>query len=185
MKDIVFGYEFDPEDWETEIDRGEGWTCYSMKRRDLAKKSSPDEVVEVQVAKVNDKVPTPSKAHDDDAAYDLKSVGNVHIPPGKIRLIRTGLKLAIPKGYKGEIYSRSGNAMKGVIVANSPGKIDSGYRGEVKVLLANLSDSDIVIMPGDRVAQLEINPCLNVKFNEVESLDDTARGEGGLGSTGR
>ena len=119
------------------------------------------------------------------AAYDLFSDETIALPPHMVTTIRTGISLEIPRGWKGEIYSRSGLTLKGVVVANQPGKIDSDYRGPIKILLLNWTSSYIAVTKGDRIAQLEINPVYDVDFVEVEELSKTDRGEGGLGSTGK
>lgn len=101
-------------------------------------------------------------------------------------LIPTGLFLAIPQGFEGQIRPRSGWALKhGITCLNSPGTIDSDYRGEVKVILANLSNETFTINDGDRIAQLVISKHETVKFNLVQELENTTRGEGGFGSTGK
>jgi dUTP pyrophosphatase len=105
--------------------------------------------------------------------------------PGGRALVATGLSLAIPDGYEGQIRPRSGWAlMHGVTVLNSPGTIDSDYRGEVKILLINLGQEPILIQPGDRIAQLVIAPVTRAELREVEVLSDTERGDGGFGHTG-
>lgn len=101
-------------------------------------------------------------------------------------LISTGLKLAIPAGYEGQVRSRSGLALQhGIMVLNSPGTIDSDYRGEIKILLINLGEKEFAIEPGQRIAQLVIVPTIHATFNSVSELPDTVRGSGGFGSTGR
>jgi len=100
--------------------------------------------------------------------------------------VGTGLSMEIPKFWKGDIYSRSGLASRGVVVPNSPGKIDSDYRGEIKVLLHNNRSVDIIgIELGDRIAQFEINPVHDMEFEEVATLEESTRGDGGFGSTGK
>lgn len=128
----------------------------------------------------------PTKAHKDDAAFDLAVNENFVLYPKEITRVTTGLYLQIPEGYKGEIYSRSGLSSRGITVANSPGKIDSGYRGEICILLRNETDIEVVISAGDRVAQLEINPVQEVNFI-VSNPNDfivSDRGFNGFGSTG-
>ena len=98
----------------------------------------------------------------------------------------TGLSMEIPVGWRGDIYSRSGLAANGVVVANSPGKIDSDYRGEIKVILHNNRTTNVVgIEVGDRIAQLEVAPTYDLDFEEVGSLTESDRGGDGLGSTGK
>jgi dUTP pyrophosphatase len=99
--------------------------------------------------------------------------------------MKTGIKIAIPYGYVGLVHPRSGLAMKqGVTVLNAPGTIDSGYRGEVGVLLHNTSNVDVYVTPGDRIAQLVVQKVETVEFNKVDALTESDRGEGGFGSTG-
>ena len=107
------------------------------------------------------------------------------LEPFERKLIPTGLKLAIPQGYEGQVRPRSGLALKhGITTLNSPGTIDSDYRGEVKVLLVNLGSAPVVINSGDRIAQLVIAPVVQAELEEVDELDDTSRGDGGFGHTG-
>lgn len=108
------------------------------------------------------------------------------ILPGERKLINTGIKLAIPKGYEGQIRSRSGLALKhGIKVLNSPGTIDSDYTGEIGVILQNTSKAPFEVVDGDRIAQLVFSKVESVTFEEVNSLEATSRGEGGFGSTGK
>jgi dUTP pyrophosphatase len=108
------------------------------------------------------------------------------LAPGARALVPTGLSIAIPDGYEGQVRPRSGWAFKhGVTVLNSPGTIDSDYRGEVKILLINHGAAPFTIAPGDRIAQLVVAQVARVALREVEVLDDTARGAGGFGHTGR
>lgn len=107
------------------------------------------------------------------------------IQPGQTILIPCGFAVAIPDGYEATIRSRSGLSLKyGITVANSPGTIDSDYRGEVKVILANHSDGEFAIRNGDRIAQMVVSPVAKAVFREVEELDETDRSAGGFGSTG-
>jgi dUTP pyrophosphatase len=108
------------------------------------------------------------------------------IPPGEKNVICTGIAVEIQAGYEGQIRSRSGLAAKsGVVVLNSPGTIDSDYRGEIKVILVNHSKENYIVSRGDRIAQMVICPVTQVEIVEVEELDITNRGSGGLGSTGK
>jgi dUTP pyrophosphatase len=113
----------------------------------------------------------------EDAPFDLR--------PGQRAAIPTGLTMAIPPGFEGQVRPRSGLALRsGVTCLNTPGTIDADYRGEVKVILVNLGEDDFTIRRGDRIAQLVIAPVTAAAWNEVATLDETARGEGGFGSTG-
>jgi dUTP pyrophosphatase len=142
-------------------------------------------MTKVKYTKLHPMASVPQKGTEQAAAYDLFSIEDVYIPVGETVMIRTGLAMEIPHGWKGEIYSRSGLASKGIVVANSPGKIDSDYRGEIKVLLRNERVTDLVgIKRGDRIAQFEINPVHPIDFEESENLDFTSRGDQGFGSTG-
>ena len=128
----------------------------------------------------------PKKAHEDDAAWDLKSRVDVEAAPGKVTLIPTGLFLELPAGYEAQIRPRSGLAFKhGVTVLNSPGTIDADYRGEIKIILANLSNEPFTVNPGERIAQMVIARHEQVEWEETDALDETERGAGGFGSTGR
>lgn len=126
----------------------------------------------------------PKYAKPGDAGADLYSNEDVWIHNGEIKLVDTGIKLEIPEGYEGQIRTRSGFGLKGVFVINSPGTIDSGYRGPIKVALANVGNKSIEIKKGDRIAQLIIAPVITAKFIEALELKETERGEGGFGSSG-
>ncbi|GIU84455.1 MAG: hypothetical protein KatS3mg008_1230 [Acidimicrobiales bacterium] len=123
----------------------------------------------------------------DDAGLDLHAAHDVELGPGERGLVGTGIALAIPPGFAGFVQPRSGLALRhGVTCLNTPGLIDPGYRGEVKVLLINTDrEKPHVIRRGDRIAQLVVIPVADAELVEVESLDDTPRGEGGFGHTGR
>jgi len=121
------------------------------------------------------------------AGVDLEAAVDapITLKPGERQLIATGLAIALPEGYEAQIRPRSGLAFKnGVTVLNSPGTIDADYRGEVKVILANLGQEDFTVERGMRVAQMVIAPYTQVGWNVVETLDETERGAGGFGSTG-
>ena len=105
--------------------------------------------------------------------------------PGSRFPVPTGLAFALPPGFEGQVRPRSGLAFKsGITCLNTPGTVDADYRGEVKVILINLGEDDVVIRRGDRIAQLVVAPVVQAQWSEVESLDETARGAGGFGSTG-
>ena len=128
----------------------------------------------------------PVKAHPDDAAFDLFARQEVTLPPGKLALIHTGLFLEVPAGYEAQVRPRSGLAVRhGLTVLNSPGTIDSGYRGEVGVILINTSRQEYTVRRGERIAQMVIQALPEVVLTKVETLTDTERGTGGFGSTGR
>lgn len=130
---------------------------------------------------------TPTRATDGSAGFDLYSatMSPVEILSGNRVSITTGLRLEIPLGYGGQVRSRSGLARHhGIVVLNSPGTIDSDYRGELRVILRNTDARHYTVQPGDRIAQLIIARVLRPRFVEVEELEDTERGHGGCGSTG-
>jgi dUTP pyrophosphatase len=131
-------------------------------------------------------LPLPSYQTEGSAGLDLASSEALVIPPGERRLVGTGLALEIPPGYEGQVRPRSGLAAKhGITVLNAPGTIDSDYRGEVKVILANLGGEPFKIEVGDRIAQLIVAPYTRVELELVTSLEATQRGDGGFGHTGQ
>ncbi|NTS65796.1 dUTP diphosphatase [Sphingomonas sp. HHU CXW] len=131
-------------------------------------------------------LPLPDYATAGAAGMDVIAAENVTLAPGARAAIATGFALAIPNGYEVQVRPRSGLALKhGVTCLNTPGTIDSDYRGEVKVILANLGQEPFVVGRGDRIAQLVPAPVLRADLVEVDSLDATTRGAGGFGSTGR
>jgi dUTP pyrophosphatase len=134
-------------------------------------------------------LPLPAYETADAAGMDLRAaVGEddpVVLRPGARAAVPTGLTMAIPSGFEGQVRPRSGLALRsGITCLNSPGTVDADYRGEVKVILINLGEEDVTIRRGDRIAQLLITPVVQAAWDEVEALDATARGAGGFGSTG-
>ena len=128
----------------------------------------------------------PRKAHADDAAYDLRSRQELVITPKTTVLVPTGLFLEIPPGYEAQIRSRSGLALKNALsLPNAPGTIDAGYRGEVGVIIYNRGEIPFQVHRGDRIAQMVISKLPEVELVEVEELDESSRGAGGFGSTGK
>ena len=135
-------------------------------------------------------LPLPAYETSGSAGMDLRAaVGETEplvLRPGARALVPTGLCIAVPEGHEVQVRPRSGLAIRsGVTCLNTPGTVDSDYRGEVKVILANLGEEDFTIRRGDRIAQLVIAPVVQAAWSEVTTLDDTARGAGGFGSTGR
>ncbi len=121
------------------------------------------------------------------AGMDLRAAidEDIVLKVGERKLIKTGFSIALEPGYEAQIRPRSGLALKnGLIVLNTPGTIDADYRGEVCIILANLGAEDFIVQRGMRIAQMVIAPCIQVDFEEVDSLDETDRGAGGFGSTG-
>jgi dUTP pyrophosphatase len=130
-------------------------------------------------------LPLPAPAHVDDAGLDLYAARAVSVRAGARALVETGIAVAIPSGWAGFVLPRSGLALhSGLTVLNAPGLIDSGYRGEIKVLLINHSDQIVPVGRGDRIAQLVIQPVAKVEVIEVETLPTSERGSDGFGSTG-
>ena len=127
----------------------------------------------------------PAYATQGAAGMDVLAAEDVTIAPGQRHAVATGLAVAIPAGYEIQVRPRSGLALKhGIAVPNTPGTIDSDYRGELKVILINHGAEDFAIARGDRIAQLVLAPVTQATWDEVDKLDDTARGAGGFGSTG-
>jgi dUTP pyrophosphatase len=148
----------------------------------------PDEPeqVRVRVRRLPHAAGLPAYAHDGDAGADLLAADDVTLPPGGRAAVATGISLAIPPGWVGLVHPRSGLALRhGLTVANAPGTIDAGYRGEVKVLLVNLDPHEpVVLHRGDRIAQLVLQRVGRAGFEEVDDLPTSGRAEGGFGSTG-
>jgi len=129
----------------------------------------------------------PTYASPGAAGLDIRVGGTapVVIAPGERRVISTGFALAIPNGFEGQVRMRSGVALeKGLVLPNSPATIDADYRGELKVIVANIGNVETVLQPGERFAQLVISPVARVRWEEVDELPESGRGEGGFGSTG-
>jgi dUTP pyrophosphatase len=143
--------------------------------------------VTLRFTRLTDAARPPAQAHDGDAGYDLFAAEGARLEPGARASIGTGIAVAIPDGCAGLVLPRSGLAARhGIGLANAPGLIDSGYRGEVRVLLLNADrDEPFEVSVGDRIAQLMLVRFEGPPVEEVDSLDETARGEGGFGSTGR
>jgi dUTP pyrophosphatase len=143
--------------------------------------------VELPVAKLRDEAVLPSRAHEGDAGLDLYACEAAHLGPGERWSVGTGVAVEIPEGHAGLVLPRSGLAREhGIALVNSPGLIDAGYRGEVRVLLLNTDPAEIFrIEPGDRIAQLVVTPVGLPEPVEAEGLTESARGDGGFGSSGR
>ena len=143
--------------------------------------------VEIRVKRLNNGagLPLPGYASAGAAGMDICAAEGVTLRVGKRHAVATGFAFAIPRGYEVQVRPRSGLALKnGVTCLNTPGTIDSDYRGEVKVILANLGEDDFQIMKGDRIAQIVVAPVQHAMMVEVDDIDETARGAGGFGSTG-
>ena len=143
-------------------------------------------MIKLKVKKLNTKAQIPAYQTVEAAGFDLHSTEEVVIAPNERKLIGTGLAFDIPNGYEIQIRPRSGLAYKhGITVLNTPGTIDSDYRGEIKVLLINHSTESFEIKVGERIAQAVIKEVIQATFEEVEELSETLRGAGGFGSTGK
>ena len=141
--------------------------------------------VPVRLLEGRPELPLPRLATAHAAGLDLPSAEALTLAPGARAAVGTGLALAIPPGYEGQVRPRSGLAIRhGVTVLNAPGTVDADYRGELKVLLVNLSDAPFEIEVGMRIAQLVVAPVSRAVLVEVEALDETPRGDGGFGHTG-
>ena len=148
---------------------------------------SPLPPIEIRIKRLphGEGLPLPVYATAQAAGMDVVSAEDLILPPGGRHAVATGFAMAIPEGYEIQARPRSGLALKhGIGLPNSPGTIDADYRGEVKIILINFSDQPFAIARGDRVAQLVVAPVQLASFAQVDSLDDTARGQGGFGSTG-
>ena len=131
-------------------------------------------------------LPVPSYATDGAAGLDVVAAEDLTLAPGQRHAVATGFAIAIPQGYEVQVRPRSGLALKhGITCLNTPGTIDEDYRGEVKVILANLGSQPFEVRRGERIAQLVPAPVLKAQFAEVETLSETSRGAGGFGSTGQ
>jgi dUTP pyrophosphatase len=143
--------------------------------------------VKLPVRRLDPDAPLPSYARPGDAGLDLLSAEDITLQPGERAAVPTGIAIAIPDGYAGFVHARSGRALKeGLALPNAPGLIDSGYRGELKVILVNLDrSSPIDIKRGDKIAQLVIQRVESIEIEVVDVLPESARGAGGFGSSGR
>ena len=145
-------------------------------------------MVKILVKKFDKNIKLPAYKTSGSSGMDLMAcIKNIiTIKPGKIELVPTGIALAIPKNYEIQIRPRSGlAAKKGISVLNTPGTVDSDYRGEIKIILINLSKESFVVKSGDRVAQMILCPVVRAKLKEVKNLPKTVRNKGGFGSTGK
>ncbi len=143
--------------------------------------------MQIRIQRLHPKATLPEYKTDHAAGADLAACLEVPVTlaPGEIVAIPTGIAIEIPSGYEGQVRPRSGLGKLGLSIPNAPGTIDADYRGEVKVLLINLSRESHTIYPGDRIAQLVIAPVVRAEFSWTSELSETSRGAGGFGSTGR
>ena len=144
-------------------------------------------MIRIQIARLphGEGLPLPAYATAHAAGMDVVAAEDLDLAPGQRHAVATGLRVAIPEGYEIQVRPRSGLALKhGITVPNTPGTIDSDYRGELKVILINHGAEPFAIARGDRVAQLVLAPVTRAAWSEVDELDETQRGAGGFGSTG-
>ncbi|MDI6799229.1 MAG: dUTP diphosphatase [Actinomycetota bacterium] len=143
--------------------------------------------MEIKIKMLEEGLPLPKMAHDGDAGCDLYSRIDISLAPGQRALVPTGVALSIPEGYAGFVQPRSGLALKhGITIVNTPGLIDSKYRGEICAIMLNTDKDEIFeIKRGERICQLVIQQVVSPKYIIAEELDDTTRGKGGFGSTGK
>jgi dUTP pyrophosphatase len=143
--------------------------------------------LEIPVQRLNEGVAIPGYAHDGDAGVDLYAAADITVRPGERALVPTGLKMAIPYGYEGQVRPKSGLALKhGITVLNTPGTVDAPYRGEVGVIVINHDPrAAYEVKKGDKIAQMVFNKVEYAVFSEVSGLEATSRGAGGYGSTGK
>jgi dUTP pyrophosphatase len=143
--------------------------------------------LKLPISRLNDAAVLPTRAHDGDAGLDLHACESAHIGPGERWSVGTGVAVEIPKGHAGLVLPRSGLAKKyGITLVNAPGLIDSGYRGELRVLLLNTDPAEVFrVEPGDRIAQLVVTPVAFAEPVEATALAESIRGDAGFGSSGR
>jgi dUTP pyrophosphatase len=142
--------------------------------------------MKLQIQREDKEVTLPNYAHPGDAGLDLFSAENCVLKPGERKIVATGVRIALPVGYEAQVRPKSGLAAKhGISVVNTPGTIDAGYRGLVGVILINHGTEDFAVEKNMKIAQMVINKVENAEIEEVDSLDETSRGEGGFGSTGK
>jgi len=147
----------------------------------------PTHAVDVLIQRLDPELDLPTYAHPGDAGLDLVTTVDATLAPGERKAVPTGIAIALPEGYAAYVHPRSGLALRhGLTVANAPGTIDAGYRGEISVALVNLDPTESVsVARGERIAQLVIAPVSTAVLHEVERLPGSHRGSGGFGSTGR
>jgi dUTP pyrophosphatase len=143
--------------------------------------------VKLSIKRLDPHLPIPAYARPDDAGLDLVAAQALELKPGERAAVPTGIAVAIEPGYAGFVQARSGRALReGLALVNAPGLIDSGYRGEIKVIVVNLDPEEpIHLERGEKIAQLVVQPVVTAELEEVAELSDSERGSGGFGSTGR
>jgi dUTP pyrophosphatase len=142
-------------------------------------------MIDVKILKLSDEAKFNGYQREGDSGVDLSSIEDKIVKSKSRCLVKTGIAIEIPLGYEAQVRPRSGLALKnGITVLNTPGTIDSGYRGEIGVIVFNSSEEDFIVKKGDRIAQLVVCPIINANFIFVEELSKTKRSDGGFGSTG-
>jgi dUTP pyrophosphatase len=141
-----------------------------------------EESMDLKVKRIHPMAKLPSYGHPGDAGLDLFACEDVVLGPGEVKAVPTGLQMAIPSGYVGLIWDKSGISLRGI--HRMAGVVDAGYRGEVRIVMVNLGREPYAITPGMKIAQMLIQPVHEVAVREADALDDSARGDGGFGSTG-
>ncbi|MBW2989191.1 dUTP diphosphatase [Candidatus Woesearchaeota archaeon] len=142
-------------------------------------------MIKVKIEKIKDNAIIPQYAHKGDAGLDLYSTEDYVVNPGERVLVSTGIRIAIPAGYEAQVRPKSGLALKqGISICNTPGTVDSGYRGEIGCIVINHGNEEFRVEKQKKIAQMVFNKVEEAEFEEVDGLDDTSRGEGGFGSTG-
>jgi len=143
-------------------------------------------MIEIKIKRLRENAILPKKAYEHDAAFDLHAAEDVMLKPGERKPVKTGLAVEMPQNYHAEIRPRSGLAAKhGVTIINTPGTVDSGYRGELMVILINHGNEEFLVRTGERIAQILFSKVDPITFTEVDELADTERGEKGFGSSGK
>jgi dUTP pyrophosphatase len=162
------------------------WRDLTVPARRVALPAVPIPSPEVLVTRLDSELPLPSYAHPGDAGADLVAATDVELAPGQRAIVSTGIAIALPEGFAAFVHPRSGLAARcGVTLMNSPGTIDAGYRGEIKLIVVNHDPAEpVTLRRGDRVAQLIVQRVERATFRPVDRLPDSARGSGGYGSTG-
>ncbi len=141
--------------------------------------------MELKVKKVHQEAKIPEYAHEGDSGLDLYSVEEIELQPQEIKTVKTGLQVSMPQGFEAQVRPKSGLAAKfGITVLNTPGTVDSCYRGEVMVILVNLGKQAYKVEKGSKIAQMVVAKVEEAQVEEVQELDQTARNQGGFGSTG-
>ena len=141
--------------------------------------------VKIKVLRLVDSANLPKYEHEDDSGLDMLAIDEQDIPPGEAMLVGTGISVELPQGTEAQIRPRSGLALKhSITVLNTPGTVDAGYRGEIGVILINHSKHPFKVFKGMTIAQMVIAPVIRAEVEDVNSLSETIRGEGGFGSTG-